>query len=111
MVDVPHVLLGHGKALLDLAVYPNEKVFPIHSPSVTQIEVARRGDVRQAKLGYIRGQVGKKAKVGTKIGGKDALYREVVDTEVTPAAENPVEEISNEGEGNEPEAKEEENKE
>jgi len=40
-----------------------EKVFPIHSPRVGAVEVIRRGRVRRAKLYYLRGRVGKAAKV------------------------------------------------
>ena len=40
-----------------------EKTWPLHSPSIDKIEVTRRGKVRQAKLFYLRGRVGKKAKV------------------------------------------------
>lgn len=40
-----------------------ERVFPIHSPKIAKIEVSSRGDVRRAKLYYIRGKVGKKARV------------------------------------------------
>jgi large subunit ribosomal protein L19 len=40
-----------------------EKVFPIHSPSIADITTVRRGKVRRAKLYYLRGKVGKKAKV------------------------------------------------
>ena len=40
-----------------------ERVFPIHSPRVQQIELVRRGRVRRAKLYYIRNRVGKAAKV------------------------------------------------
>ncbi len=40
-----------------------EKTFPIHSPSIDKIEVSRKGKVRRAKLYYIRGKVGKSAKV------------------------------------------------
>jgi len=38
-----------------------EKVFPIHSPAVVKVDVIRRGDVKRAKLYYLRGRVGKKA--------------------------------------------------
>ena len=40
-----------------------EKTWPLHSPNVEKIEVIRRGKVRRAKLNYLRGRVGKKAKV------------------------------------------------
>ena len=40
-----------------------EKTWPLHSPNVERIEVVRRGKVRRAKLNYLRGRVGKKAKV------------------------------------------------
>ncbi|MCR5676236.1 MAG: 50S ribosomal protein L19 [Lachnospiraceae bacterium] len=40
-----------------------EKTWPIHSPNVEKVEVVRRGKVRRAKLNYLRGLTGKKAKV------------------------------------------------
>ncbi|MCC8051099.1 MAG: 50S ribosomal protein L19 [Clostridiales bacterium] len=40
-----------------------EKTWPLHSPSVEKVEVVRRGKVRRAKLNYLRGRVGKRAKV------------------------------------------------
>ena len=40
-----------------------ERTFPIHSPSVAKLEVVKRGDVRRAKLNYLRGRTGKSAKV------------------------------------------------
>ncbi|MGB4338518.1 MAG: 50S ribosomal protein L19 [Bacillota bacterium] len=40
-----------------------ERVFPLHSPKIERIEVARQGRVRRAKLYYLRGRVGKRAKV------------------------------------------------
>lgn len=43
-----------------------ERTFPIHSPAVDQIEVVTKGDVRRAKLYYLRGLTGKKAKIREK---------------------------------------------
>src|SRR6476646_6252596 len=40
-----------------------ELTFPVHSPKIDRIEVAARGDVRRAKLYYLRGRVGKRARV------------------------------------------------
>ncbi|MCD7757018.1 MAG: 50S ribosomal protein L19 [Clostridiales bacterium] len=44
-----------------------EKVFPIHSPNVVKVETVRRGKVRRAKLYYLRGRVGKAAKIAEKL--------------------------------------------
>jgi large subunit ribosomal protein L19 len=43
-----------------------ERTFPLHSPIIAEIEVAKRGDVRRAKLYYLRDRVGKRAKVKEK---------------------------------------------
>ncbi len=40
-----------------------EKTWPLHSPSVEKVVVVRAGKVRRAKLNYLRGRVGKRAKV------------------------------------------------
>src|SRR6202011_3896543 len=40
-----------------------ERTFPLHSPKIERIEVASRGDVRRAKLYYLRDRVGKRARV------------------------------------------------
>jgi large subunit ribosomal protein L19 len=40
-----------------------ERTFPLHSPKIEKLEVAARGDVRRAKLYYLRGKVGKRARV------------------------------------------------
>jgi large subunit ribosomal protein L19 len=43
-----------------------ERVFPTHSPRLAKVEVIRRGDVRRAKLYYLRGRVGKAARIKEK---------------------------------------------
>lgn len=43
-----------------------ERTFPLHSPIVAKLEVVRRGDVRRAKLYYLRDRVGKAARVREK---------------------------------------------
>jgi large subunit ribosomal protein L19 len=43
-----------------------ERTFPVHSPIIARIEVLTRGDVRRAKLYYLRGRVGRAAKVKEK---------------------------------------------
>ena len=46
-----------------------ERVFPLYSPSLESIEVVRRGDVRRAKLYYLRGLTGKAARIAEKTTG------------------------------------------
>ena len=43
-----------------------ERIFPVHSPKIDKVEVVRQGDVRKAKLYYIRGRVGKRARIREK---------------------------------------------
>ena len=51
--------LSHGEGV--------ERVFQTYSPSVQSIEVKRRGDVRRAKLYYLRGRTGKAARIKEKL--------------------------------------------
>jgi large subunit ribosomal protein L19 len=46
-----------------------ERTFPLHSPKIEKLEVAGRGDVRRAKLYYLRDKVGKQARVAERRGG------------------------------------------
>src|SRR5579883_2199824 len=67
-----------------------ERVFPLYSPRIAAIEVMRRGDVRRAKLYYLRGRTGKKARILEKAGTGAATAAEMSEAEllegVTPAA-------------------------
>ncbi|MDP8253193.1 MAG: 50S ribosomal protein L19 [Candidatus Kaelpia aquatica] len=54
-----------------------EKVFPFHSPAVEEVEVVKMGDVKKAKLYYLRERIGKKAtRVKEKIGGSRKVVKE-----------------------------------
>ena len=79
-----------------------ERTFPVHSPKVERIEIAARGDVRRAKLYYLRGRVGKRARVREQRGrgaeevveggllyAPEAVEPEAVDAEGVSAADAP----------------------
>jgi large subunit ribosomal protein L19 len=78
-----------------------ERTFPLHSPKIERIEVAAIGDVNRAKLYYLRGKVGRKARVrelrqdatrgGRVTAQQESAPSEVSDTETTDAAEEPTE--------------------
>jgi large subunit ribosomal protein L19 len=67
-----------------------ERTFPLHSPKIEKLEIAARGDVRRAKLYYLRGRVGKAARVAERRWGID---EELIST---PAAAEP-EAVDSEG--------------
>jgi large subunit ribosomal protein L19 len=48
-----------------------ERTFPLHSPKIEKLEIAARGDVRRAKLYYLRGRIGKAARVAERRWGID----------------------------------------
>lgn len=58
-----------------------ERVFPLHSPKIEKIEVAGRGDVRRAKLYYLRDRIGRKARVRerTDLGPEQEIQRELLE--------------------------------
>ena len=63
-----------------------ERTFPVHSPKIDRLEVVGRGDVRRAKLYYLRGRVGKRARVAERRWGiEDDL---VLAQEPEPVAED-----------------------
>jgi large subunit ribosomal protein L19 len=96
-----------------------ERTFPVHSPKIERLEVVARGDVRRAKLYYLRGRVGKRARVAERRWGiEDELVMgdqeaEAVDSEGVvqseaesiPAAEGDEEEPDKAGASETAEAK------
>jgi large subunit ribosomal protein L19 len=66
-----------------------ERTFPLHSPKIERLEVAARGDVRRAKLYYLRGRVGKRARVAERRWG--------IDEEMLAAAPEEAEALDSEG--------------
>src|ERR1700759_3979591 len=63
-----------------------ERTFPLHSPKIEKLEVAARGDVRRAKLYYLRGRIGKAARVAERRWGID---EELISAPVTSVGEEP----------------------
>ncbi len=50
-----------------------EKTFPLHSPKIDKIELVREGDVRRAKLNYMRSRTGKSARIKAKVYTEEQL--------------------------------------
>ncbi len=80
-----------------------ERTFPIHSPKIEQLEIAARGDVRRAKLYYLRDRVGKAARVAERRWGitddvLDAEEAGAIDAEGSAQEEAEVEVTPAEGE-------------
>jgi len=82
-----------------------ERTFPVHSPKIERLEVVARGDVRRAKLYYLRGRVGKRARVAERRWGiEDDLViaepeTEAVDSEGVAQSEAEAIAEPEEGEG------------
>ena len=60
-----------------------ERVFPVYSPLISKLEVVRRGDVRRAKLYYLRDRTGKSARIAEKIRKKIGIDIDVKPETVT----------------------------
>lgn len=63
-----------------------ERVFPVYSPSIDSIDVVRRGDVRRAKLYYLRGRTGKSARIAEKKVPPSAKAQAKLDAKAARAA-------------------------
>jgi large subunit ribosomal protein L19 len=85
-----------------------ERTFPLHSPKIERIEIAARGDVRRAKLYYLRDRVGKRARVRERgyVGPEERIEpgllhpeepAEAVDAEGATAEETVTEAVAAEG--------------
>jgi len=82
-----------------------ERMFPVHSPKIERLEVVARGDVRRAKLYYLRGRVGKRARVAERRWGIEddlvlatAEEAPAVDSEGVTQEESELAATSDEGE-------------
>jgi large subunit ribosomal protein L19 len=78
-----------------------ERTFPLHSPKIERIEVTAIGDVNRAKLYYLRGKVGRKARVRER---RDGVRLSSADVSAAAAAEQSAAQDAEPEEGAEPEA-------
>ena len=67
-----------------------ERTFPVHTPVIEKYEVVRRGDVRRAKLYYLRDLRGKAAKIKERRGANNEFIVETTPVVETPVVETPV---------------------
>jgi large subunit ribosomal protein L19 len=93
-----------------------ERTFPLHSPKVERVEVTSRGDVRRAKLYYLRGRVGRRARVRERqfAGSEEEIVAEGTEAEMAdaegslgdaePVRERPAEPEEQADDGEQPEA-------
>ena len=74
-----------------------ERIFPVHSPIVTKVDVVRQGKVRRAKLYYLRGRKGKMAKVGEREFSQESKGQAVAAAAKAAAAESAAAETASAG--------------
>src|SRR5580700_10165416 len=69
-----------------------ERMFPLHSPKIERIELAARGDVRRAKLYYLRDRVGKRARVRERryTGPEETVQPGLLHEPVAPSADSDI---------------------
>ena len=81
--------MSHGEGV--------ERVFSLFSPNIDKIEIIRKGDVRRAKLYYLRDRTGKSARIADRDRGEEAdqyeLIEEVKPTEAAPTEATPAEAV------------------
>jgi ribosomal protein L19 len=65
-----------------------ERTFPVHTPVIEKIEIARKGDVRRAKLYYLRDLRGKAAKIREKRGAAEEAQNSASTTPIVVAADD-----------------------
>jgi large subunit ribosomal protein L19 len=73
--------MSHGEGV--------ERVFPTYSPMIESVEIKRRGDVRRAKLYYMRALTGRSARIKEKLVRKNKSRGLVVETNAAPDTTNP----------------------
>lgn len=93
-VVIKHTGHGVGETFTVRRVFQGigiERVFLVHSPRVEKITVLRRGDVRRAKLYYLRQRTGKATRIKEKLGGKKVVATAAPAAAPAAAAEKPAE--------------------
>ena len=75
--------MSHGEGV--------ERVFPLFSPNIEKIEVIRKGDVKRAKLYYLRDRTGKSARIADRDRGNEADQYELNEIPENPAEATPAE--------------------
>ena len=89
--------ISHGEGV--------ERVFPLFSPNIEKIEVIRKGDVKRAKLYYLRDRTGKSARIADRDRGDEVDQYELSEIKEAPVAEEKSESSAAKAENTEDESK------